>query len=330
MNTHRLVTALSIAGVLLLAGSGRAATPADAARSIGDIGQQTETEKFSKTVPLAKNGTFDLSNISGDIVITGGPGEQVVIEAVKKGRTVEELKEVTIEVTTSANRVEVRTRYPEGRRNVSVSVNYTITVPRAAAINVKSISGDEKISGLDGEVHATTVSGDVSVASAAEVRAVKSVSGDVHVQTSKSTGSLDVSSVSGHVTLTDVKAGEIQVNSVSGDVTCAEVAATRVAVKTVSGSVTFGGPLAKGGRYELTSHSGDIEVFASDKVGIEVSASTFSGDIKSDLPLTSKPGADAAPDRHGRTNQSVHGIFGDGSAVLQLTSFSGDVRIVKK
>ena len=328
MKTHRFLAVLSLAGVVLLSGSARAAAPVSAAPSVFDQNQQTE--KFSKTVPLAKGGTFDLSNISGDIVITGGPGEQVVIEAVKKGRTVEELKEVTIEVTTSANRVEVRTRYPEGRRNVSVSVNYTITVPRAAAINVKSISGDEKISGLDGEVHATTVSGDVSVASAAEVRAVKSVSGDVHVQTSKSTGSLDVSSVSGHVTLTDVKAGEIQVNSVSGDVTCAEVAATRVAVKAVSGSVTFGGPLAKGGRYELTSHSGDIEVFASEKVGFEVSASTFSGDIKSDLALTSKPGADAAPDRHGRTNQSVHGIFGDGSAVLQLTSFSGDVRIVKK
>lgn len=329
MKTQRILAILFVAGAVLLAGSVGAAVPAGAAPSI--VGAQPQTEKFSKTVPLAKGGTFDLSNISGNIVITGGSGDQVVIEALKKGRTADELKEVTIEVTAAANRVEVRTRYPEGRRNFSVSVDYTVTVPRAAAVIVKSISGDEKLSGLDGELHVNSISGSVSVTSATDVRSVKSVSGDVTVQSSKSTAALSVSSVSGEVRLTGVNANEVQLSSVSGDVTCEQTITMRASAKSVSGGISFSGLLAKGGRYELTSHSGDIKVFASDKMGIEVSASTFSGDITSDLVLTSKFGGDT-PEGRGRMmrRQTVQGTFGDGSAVLQLASFSGDIRIVKK
>ncbi|MEI6669305.1 MAG: DUF4097 family beta strand repeat-containing protein [Acidobacteriota bacterium] len=328
MNRFGFVAVIMAAGLLWPSGTARAAAPATPGWSPFD--PAAATEKFSKTVPLAKGGTFDLSNLSGDIVITGGSGDQVVIEAVKKGRTAEGLKEVTIEVTTAANRVEVRTRYPEGRHNINVSVDYAVTVPRAAIVIVKSISGDAKLSGLDGEVQAAAVSGNVSVASAADLRTVKSVSGDVTIQSSKSSGTMTVGSVSGNVRLTDVKAAEIQVNSVSGDVTCGDVAATRVTVKSVSGEVTFGGPLAKGGRYELTAHSGDLKVVTSEAVGFEVSASSFSGDVTSDITLTPKAGGDE-PAGHGRRKrQQMHGTFGDGSAVLQLNSFSGDIRIVKK
>jgi DUF4097 and DUF4098 domain-containing protein YvlB len=332
MKTYRFVATLVLAGTLLPAGLTQAAPPAQPAPTVGDASQQTETEKFSKTVPLGKGGTVDLSNISGNIVITGGPGDQVIVEAIKKGRSAEELKAVTIQVTSTVNRVEVATKYPEGRRNISVSVDYTVTVPKTAAVNVKSISGDEKVSGVDGELYANSVSGDVSVASSADVRAIKSVSGDVDVQSSKSTAALSVGSVSGDVKLIGVTASDIQVNSVSGSVTCDQIATPRASAKTVSGGVSFSGVLAKGGRYELTSHSGDVKVFTSDKVGIEVSASSFSGNISSDLVLTSKFGGDtpAAAGGGRRARQTVQGTYGDGSAVLQLTSFSGDIKIVKK
>ena len=328
MKTHPFLAIFVSATVVLLAGSARAAVTAGAPFG-SDAAQQTE--KFAKTVPLVKGGTFDLSNISGDIIITGGSGDQVVIDAIKKGRSAEELKAVTIEVTSIGNRVEVRTRYPENSHNLgSVSVGYTVAVPRAAAVIVKSISGDENITGVDGELQSNTISGNVTVTAAADVRSLKSISGDVHVQTSKSSGALAVSSISGDVTLKDVKAAEIQVNGVSGTIKMDEVTSSHVSAKCISGNITFGGPLAKGGRYELNSHSGDITIYASDKVGIEVSASTFSGDVSSELVLTSKFGGDTPSGRGRRMRQSVQGTFGDGSALLQLTSFSGDIRIVKR
>jgi len=85
-STHRLVGILALAALL-------AAAPARASWSAADVPggqQQQQTEKFSKTVPLPKGGSLDLSNISGDIVITGGAGDQVVIDAVKRGKTAED------------------------------------------------------------------------------------------------------------------------------------------------------------------------------------------------------------------------------------------------
>ncbi len=90
-STHRFATIFAVAALL-------ARAPAQAswlhAATVGPIdwdGDQQQTEKFSKTVPLPKGGSLDLSNISGDIVITGGPGDQVVIDAVKRGKTAEDL-----------------------------------------------------------------------------------------------------------------------------------------------------------------------------------------------------------------------------------------------
>ena len=99
----------------------------------------------------------------------------------------------------------------------------------------------------------------------------------------------------------------------------------RVEAHSVSGNVEFGGTLAKGGRYELNSHSGDVRVVLAGATGFELEANSFSGTIHSDLPLKS-PGRSTI-----RTAPPiVHGVFGDGSAVLSVTTFSGNVVISRR
>jgi len=44
------------------------------------------TDTFSKTVRLGRSGTFELSNVAGDITVTGGGGDEVRIQAVKRVR----------------------------------------------------------------------------------------------------------------------------------------------------------------------------------------------------------------------------------------------------
>jgi hypothetical protein len=334
-HTHRLVGILAAAALL-------AGAPAWASWLAVEMpGDQQQTEKFSKTVPLPKGGSLDLSNISGDIVITGGAGDQVVIDAVKRGKTSEDLKLVQIEVIAGPNRVEVRTQYPRERRNVNVSVDFTVTVPRAAGVTVRTVSGNLNVATVDGELTADSVSGDVAVKSAGRLESARTVSGNVTVASAGSEGDVSFASVSGDVKLSQIKARGIDANSVSGGVTLAEVACSRAKVKSVSGDIVFGGPLAKGGRYSLQSHSGNVTVYADGKSGFEVSAGTFSGDIASDLkivstfggePAAGTPPADAPPGRHpGRgPGQRVRGTFGDGGAFLELNAFSGDVKIVSK
>jgi DUF4097 and DUF4098 domain-containing protein YvlB len=331
--THRLVGILTATALLAAAPARAAVRTADAAGPTDWLGDQQQTEKFSKTVPLPKGGSLDLSNISGDIVITGGAGDQVVIDAVKRGKTTEDLKLVQIEVMTTATRVEVRTQYPRERRNINVSVDFTVTVPRAAGVRVRTVSGDLKVATIDGALGAESVSGDVTVTSAGQLESAKTVSGNVTVGGAASDGDISVASVSGDVSLKAVKARGIEAGSVSGGVDLADVTCSRAAAKSVSGDIVFGGPLAKGGRYSLQSHSGDVTVHADGKSGFEVAAGTFSGDISSDLKLVSTFGGEDERGQPGRRpksgpGQRIHGTFADGGAFLELSAFSGDVKIV--
>jgi len=347
MKTHRMLTAGALAFALAATASPAAAQESlreaarvarDAVRvarleierhvhAIADNAQAGQlTEKFSKTVPLANGGLLDLSNIAGDVRITGGAGDQVVIDATKRGRTAEELKEVTIEVTSAANRVEVRTRYPETRRNISVSVSFTVTVPKYAAVTVKSVSGGVHVEGFDGELHATSVSGNVTAAAAADLRSAKSVSGSVSVTRASSTADCAIKSISGDLTVKALKAREIQADTISGEVKLEDVTTARLTAKTISGDLVFAGPLATGGRYEFSAHSGNVNVHPADATGFELTAATFSGDIKCEMPLK----VAGQPSTERRPRKTLHGTFGDGSAVLQINAFSGDITIVKK
>jgi DUF4097 and DUF4098 domain-containing protein YvlB len=332
MTTHRLFTALCTLALV-------AATAAPTAASViwGSAGtpgwywdDQNQIEKSSKTFTLAKGGSVDISNVSGDIKVTGGAGDQVIIDAVKRGRTEEDLKAVQIQIQATAARVEVRTEYERGRRNVSASVNYTVTVPKDAIVELHSVSGDITVANIGGELRAETVSGDATIAGATALALVKSVSGDVVVQDSSSADDVVIGSVSGNVTLKAVKARGVDANSISGDVIFTDVTSERVKANSISGDITFGGPLAKGGRYALQSHSGEITVYASDKSGFELTASSFSGSITNGITLTTEDISGGDAERHGPRRQTLKGRLGDSSAVLQLNSFSGDIRIVKR
>ena len=91
-STHRFLAIVAAAAVVAAAPARAASHYSTAAGPLGWDGEPQQTEKFSKTLPLPQGGSLDLSNISGDIVITGGAGDQVVIDAVKRGKTAEDLE----------------------------------------------------------------------------------------------------------------------------------------------------------------------------------------------------------------------------------------------
>jgi DUF4097 and DUF4098 domain-containing protein YvlB len=210
------------------------------------------------------------------------------------------------------------------RRNVNVSVAYNVTAPAGTRLTVNSISGSIKVSEIKGDLSANSISGTVRITNAGRVSAAKSISGDVEIIETQTDGAIEANSISGGVTLRKVSARRIDVGSVSGAIAVQDVTSDRVAGHSISGGVDFSGPLAKGGRYEFNSHSGDVHVALSGSTGFEVDANSFSGNIRSDVPL--KIGGN---DDRGR-RRSLQGVFGDGSAVLSLTSFSGSVTITRK
>jgi DUF4097 and DUF4098 domain-containing protein YvlB len=257
---------------------------------------------------------------------------------VARARTADEARElltlVTVETSERNGRAEVKTRYPSGdenrrnnRRNFNVSVTFNVTAPSGTRLNVNSVSGNIKVSDIKGEISAGTVSGNVSVTSAGAVATAKSVSGNVEIVNAQGDESLDASSVSGDVTVQRVSVRRIDAGSVSGNVKLEEVQCERAEAHSTSGNITFSGPLARRGRYALKSFSGEVHLAVSGGTGFEVDATTFSGEVRSDLPITMRSNAGQNERRHRR---SLSGTYGDGSAVLELSTFSGSIVIARK
>ena len=304
-----------------------------------DSQRASDTERITRTVRLGAGGDVQISNIAGDITITRGGGNDVVVEAIKtsRARTAEEAKAaltlVEVEITERGGRVDIRARYPRNNeerrtnRNLNVSVAFNITAPERARINLNTISGDVSVSDIKGDLSLEAISGAIRIGNAGRVSKAKTVSGLVEISDTTVEGMMDVSTISGTMLLRNVKAAQADLGSISGDITIDRLQCDRVDAQSISGTLVLNGPLVPGGRYDLGSHSGQVHVNISGETGFEVEASSFSGSVRSDLPLKLS-GVSQATSR-GR-QRSLRGTYGDGSAFLDLTTFSGSVIITKK
>jgi DUF4097 and DUF4098 domain-containing protein YvlB len=292
------------------------------------------TDKLSKTLRLGRNGTFDLQNVSGDIIVTGGGGNDVRIDAVKRVRHPNEsearalLQAIDVRIEERNGNVEVRTDYP--RRNWSGGVDFTVSLPRDANVVLRSVSGDVRVSNLNGDLRAETISGDLRATAVKRIRQAKTISGDVEI-TDTDADDVAASTISGTLLARGVKARSVDLQSVSGDVRITDVESDRTYVRSISGSIDFSGQLARNGRYEFQSHSGDVRVTPLGSPGFSLEASTFSGDLRSDYPLTLQGNPPNTPfANRGRNRGAVRATFGDGGALLTLQSFSGNITVVKR
>lgn len=292
-----------------------------------------QTERFFHKVKIGRDGRVSLGNIAGDIAITGGPGDEVSIDAVKRTRgDRSELASVHIDVTERGSRVEVQTTHASRRDRVSV--DYTVSVPNSASLELHSISGSIKVTGVRGTVRAETISGDVAASDTPKLELAKSVSGNVSITGVSVDGELTVGSVSGGVTAKNVKVHALDLGSVSGNLTVTDATCDRLGVKSVSGSIEYAGTITKAGRYDINTHSGTVRLTLANPPGFELNANSFSGSVRSDFPMTIGGTSDRnTRDRSGRriiNNRSMRATYGDGSATLTIRTFSGDIVISKK
>ncbi len=174
---------------------------------------------------------------------------------------------VPVEITERGTRVEARTRYPSGddrrrtgRRNLNVSVAFTVAAPEGTRILVKSISGNISVRDILGGLTLESVSGAIRIANAGRMVNGRSISGDIELNDTKVEGALEAGTISGTVRLRRLTARSLTVNSVSGSVVMEDVTAERVGAQSISGDITYGGDLQPNGNYELTSHSGNVRL----------------------------------------------------------------------
>jgi len=284
-------------------------------------------DRQTRMLAIGAAGAIEIKNLSGNVKVTAGSGRDATVEIVRhaRGRTDADarlgLERVKADIQVSGSRAVIRADYANERQSTySVSIDMIISAPVGTRVSINSVSGDIAVSGVKGELSVKTISGDVTLTNVGTVLDAKTASGSVTITGAAGDSALEVEAISGDLTLKQVKARSIKASTVSGNISASDISCETATFNALSGDASFAGDLAKNGRYEITSHSGDVHFTPTGPLGYSLSASSFGGDIHP--PAGFQPDATASKRR-----RTVSGKVGDGSATVNLQTFSGDITI---
>lgn len=281
-----------------------AAAPAHAQRDRDRDRDRERGSALDTTLAIGRNGALELTLHGGEIVVTAWDRQEVRIRA-RSDRG-----EIDLDASSSRISLDV-----DGHGHSGES-RFEVQVPAGTRVLARAMSGDVSVRGTRSDVEARTLSGDVDVQDATTLLA-ESVSGGVRA--SRIAGRTGASSVSGDVELSDI-GGDVHAESTSGEIWLSNIRARLVRAESVSGGIEFSGTIDRAGRYEFTSHSGDITLALPADVGAQVGVETFNGEIQSDFPLRMEPTTD---DRH--RQRRLEFTLGSGGARITASTFSGSI-----
>jgi DUF4097 and DUF4098 domain-containing protein YvlB len=272
---------------------------------------QDAQSRVDTTFSFNRNGSVDLTEISGDVIVNAWDRNEARVRAyAERGR---------VRSSLSASRLSLEIEPVRGRVGDS---KLEVWIPVGARVVARSTSGDVTVKGTKSTVDARSTSGDVVVTNATDRIIIESVSGDVRA--SQLTGDVQSESVSGTIEIRDAS-GPVRAETTSGDVSLIGVTSRSVFATTVSGEVEYDGTVDNNGRYEFHSHSGDIRLGIPESASAQFSVETFSGSLDSEFPITLQPGQRST----GRPRRFEF-TLGGGSARIMAESFSGDIVLARR
>ncbi len=270
---------------------------------------------FEDSCNVAAGAAVDVEIVSGSVEVVAWAEDKVSASAVLG-------KDLTgLEFDCQANRVTIGLPDDIERRSgkVEIDVALTLKVPRKSVVAIETVSADVNAAGLEGALSLESVSGVVKATGSPASLAIETVSSNVDVDVASD--NVAIESVSGKVRLG--RAGKrVSLASVSGDVEVAGGTVTSAEIESVSGNVTFNAGLAPGARLSVECHSGKTVLKLPAGVGATFDVTTFSGEIENQL-------GPAATEDDG-PGKELHFSTGDGSARVEIESFSGDVRLLAR
>jgi hypothetical protein len=209
------------------------------------------------------------------------------------------------------------------------STDVKMEVPRGATVILKTQEGDIDVSDV-AEASAYTSNGDVSLRRVARAVEAKSNSGDVTLRDAG--GHVRLNTISGSVEAINVSAIDggdfLQAKTVSGDVTLESIGPARVEASTISGELNLTGALAPGGHYDFNTTSGDITLTLPGSASFKLAAQVFtSGEINTSFPIKQ---IGKTPSSSPPNAGALIGTYGSGDATINLSSYSGTLRLIKK
>jgi DUF4097 and DUF4098 domain-containing protein YvlB len=292
MGTLRTVqTSLLVIGAGALLFSG---TPAQAAQ------QHIEKHFAVKSRPVVV-----IHNVAnGRIEVKSSKNPEVVVVGLQNSQKVGlEIEQVGDRIDVTSNILDASAQPQE------LETNLQLTVPEETELQLKTETG---------LIYVEQVMGDMSL---------ESIAGDVHLK--EVSGYIIVRTTGGSLVCTQC-AGKLDFKSISGGAQILQPALTNVSVSTMSGNILFDGDFIRTGLYSMKSSKGLVEVRFSSNDSFDLKAQTNMGTVDNQATAFLKPDAHGVKHIVSKYTHGLFGSVGQGLAKVELSSYSGTIRILKR
>jgi len=190
-----------------------------------------------------------------------------------------------------------------------LSENIQLTVPEQTELQIKTQTG---------LIYVEQVTGDMKL---------ESIAGDVHLK--EVSGYIIVHTTGGSFVCTQCS-GKLDFNTISGSAQILQPSLKNVNLITTTGNILFDGDFIRTGIYTMKSGRGLVEVRFSGTDSFDLNAQTSSGTVDNRAEAFLKPDTHGFRRSASKYARGLFGTVGNGLAKVELSSFSGTVRILKR
>jgi DUF4097 and DUF4098 domain-containing protein YvlB len=192
---------------------------------------------------------------------------------------------------------------------IELETSLQLAVPEETELQLKTQTG---------LIYVEQVMGDMTL---------ESVAGDVHLK--EVSGYIIVRTTQGSLVCTQC-AGKLEFESVGGSAQILQPALNKVNLHTSFGNILFDGDFVRTGLYAMKSGRGLVEVRFSGNDSFDLNAQTTMGTVDNQAAAFLKPDSHGVRRLASRFTKGIIGSFGAGLAKVELSSYSGTIRILKR
>ncbi len=244
------------------------------------------------------------SKTAGRVDIKSWKNAEVVIIGNHKSDKIE------VDAEQAQNRIDITTHIlDKTAKPEDLDASYELTIPEESELEIRTDSSVIQVERVFGDLTFDSIGGNINLKDTA--------------------GHVDIRTVGGSVVCVQCS-GRLTVRSVSGNIQVTQPQLSFVRIATTSGNILFDGAFLTHGSYTLKNGSGWIEVCFSGTDSFDLQAQTVSGSVDNQAEAYIKPDSHGF---HGSTSRFVKGFIGSvnsGLAKVDLSSFSGIIRIRKR
>src|SRR5438309_8751154 len=282
---------LPVAGAVIFRFSG---TPAGAA---GDHLEKHFAVKIRPVVVI-----HNVAN--GRIEVKSSKNPQVDVSASQLSNKIGfEMEQVGDRIDVTANILD------SAAQPLELEADLQLTVPEETELQLKTETG---------LIYVEQVMGDMTL---------ESVKGDVHLK--EVSGYIIIRTTEGSLVCTQC-AGKLDFKSISGGAQILQPALNNVSIFTTSCNILFDGDFIRNGLYTMKSGRGLVEVRFSGNDSFDLKAQTATGTVDNQAAAYLKPDSHGMMRRASKFTKGLFGTVGQGLAKVELSSYSGTIRILKR